>query len=568
MSFLKSLIGKKAVLLILLLCSFQMITSYFVLSHSRILHSCDEPGHIITGWNWFQDLKNNKTIDHFSVSGGRPPLPFFFQAMAWSFLDVLKITPPSIDLMIVTVNLFYLAVLLFSVYGIGKILCNGKAGLLAAFLISMFPLVFGHTRTAMLDFPMAAMSALAVFLLLKSEKFSSAMYSMLAGLGFGIAMLTKETAIIPLAAPALYYFFSSLRSRDKRRVIKNSAIFFLFAALLTGAIYLRSESFRHLWFVYSLIKFKAGVPVTQPFFYIFSFPEFTGPLLLLFCLPLVVSHALNAGKRDAILLLCLLVPLIALSTSANFGIRFMLPLSVPVCLICALELFESAFFRKIGKVYIPALVIAAVVQFGLVNCGMLLKEDDLVSLPSERGVFCSYTATGYDTAHAVFETLKDEAGRNSLDVMWLCNAAATITPISRISDYVQLNLMLRQIPYTCEFPMEDEIVRDENDLHRNNAARLAEFYQRMQGIPEKNYIIRLQRRYAYAPLFRHLIETGPRYKITEFAEKNIDTLEKCRYFAESIASTMFEERFKDYFRVIAKAGFTEGTDLYVYKRIK
>ncbi|MDD4909380.1 MAG: glycosyltransferase family 39 protein [Candidatus Omnitrophica bacterium] len=95
----------------------------------------------------------------------------------------------------------FLAVLLFSIYGIGKRVAGIRAGLLSAFIAAMYPAIFNHMKTYNLDLPLTAMCALSVWALLSSEGLTSRRYTLLFGLSSGLAFLTKDSFPLFIAAP-------------------------------------------------------------------------------------------------------------------------------------------------------------------------------------------------------------------------------------------------------------------------------------------------------------------------------------------------------------------------------
>jgi predicted membrane-bound mannosyltransferase len=68
---------------------------------------------------------------------------------------------------------FFLILLICSVYQIGKRIYNPDAGIFAAFCIAMFPIISEYSRDYMLDLPLAAMVAAAVYSLIRTNDFSS-----------------------------------------------------------------------------------------------------------------------------------------------------------------------------------------------------------------------------------------------------------------------------------------------------------------------------------------------------------------------------------------------------------
>lgn len=101
-------------------------------------------------------------------------------------------------------NLFYLAVLIFSLYGIGSRLINKSTGLLSVFLLSFYPAIFTFTRTYGLDLPLSAAVALNLYVLLRTENFRHSVYSAVFGVCLGLGILTKAQAIFYLIGPVIY----------------------------------------------------------------------------------------------------------------------------------------------------------------------------------------------------------------------------------------------------------------------------------------------------------------------------------------------------------------------------
>lgn len=88
-------------------------------------------------------------------------------------------------------NLVFLLTLLFSAWSLGSTLWGRTGGLLAAFLAVTAPGVLGQAETYYQDVPVAAMVLLNLALLHSSDRFHRAGPALLAGLTFGLGMLTK-----------------------------------------------------------------------------------------------------------------------------------------------------------------------------------------------------------------------------------------------------------------------------------------------------------------------------------------------------------------------------------------
>jgi 4-amino-4-deoxy-L-arabinose transferase-like glycosyltransferase len=127
----------------------------------------------------------------------RPPLPFL------SVVPFYRLFGVSTDVALMS-NCLYLAILLWSVYGIGRQLYGRRVGLLASFLVSFYPILFSISRLSYVDYALTAMAALGIYLLLKTDGFRHRGWSLTFGLGMGLGLLTKWPFIAFAGAPIAY----------------------------------------------------------------------------------------------------------------------------------------------------------------------------------------------------------------------------------------------------------------------------------------------------------------------------------------------------------------------------
>ena len=78
-------------------------------------------------------------------------------------------------------NSVFIAILVFATFGIGKTLWGPRVGFLAALFAVTSPLFVTQLRQYMLDAPLAALVALSLYLLIRSDYFSDRRYSLLLG---------------------------------------------------------------------------------------------------------------------------------------------------------------------------------------------------------------------------------------------------------------------------------------------------------------------------------------------------------------------------------------------------
>jgi 4-amino-4-deoxy-L-arabinose transferase-like glycosyltransferase len=183
--------------------------------------------HVINNWNW---VRTNVTLMGWDRSShlaktliyndilrevnlrslfttmtwpwNRPPLPFL------SAVPFYRLFGISTDVALMS-NIVYLAILLYSVYGIGHQLFSRKTGVLAAFLVSFYPVLFGISRLSYVDYALTAMVALAIYLLLRTDGFRHRHWSLLLGLGMGSGLLTKWPFVAFAGAPICYVAWHS-----------------------------------------------------------------------------------------------------------------------------------------------------------------------------------------------------------------------------------------------------------------------------------------------------------------------------------------------------------------------
>jgi hypothetical protein len=139
----------------------------------------------------------------------------------------------STDVAVMT-NILYLIILVLSVYGIGRRIHSKEVGLMAVFIVSFFPIIFGMSRSYWQDFPLTTMVSLSIYLLMRTDYFRDRKYSVLFGLSIGLGMLTKWTHFVFLAGPFLYIFTLSLKMNEESHEKGKRPILNTIIAILVG----------------------------------------------------------------------------------------------------------------------------------------------------------------------------------------------------------------------------------------------------------------------------------------------------------------------------------------------
>ncbi|GET36590.1 glycosyltransferase family 39 protein [Microseira wollei] len=137
------------------------------------------------------------------------------------------------------VNLFFSAILLISVYGLGEKLFNRQVGLWAAFLCQVLPALYRYRLDFLLDYPVTAVVTLSFYCLtlwhLKKETSflketsdstpplrpsaplltcpSAWFLAGIFGLSLGLALMVKQTALLFLLTPILWVEAGAIRQK-------------------------------------------------------------------------------------------------------------------------------------------------------------------------------------------------------------------------------------------------------------------------------------------------------------------------------------------------------------------
>lgn len=158
--------------------------------------------HPVAKWN---------SRDFLTISGYWPPFVY------WTTVPLSALLGFSFD-SLALVNLFYLLVLVASLYGLGKRLAGRAVGLGAAAMTLFIPIVYVLSREILLDFPLLASVAAAQLTILVTAGGLDRKRSWLMGLAVGIALLIKWTAVVFLIPTWLFVvIWSWINRKDLRR---------------------------------------------------------------------------------------------------------------------------------------------------------------------------------------------------------------------------------------------------------------------------------------------------------------------------------------------------------------
>ncbi len=174
------------------------LANFYILQHDNVPRVRHDAYFFRESYTVLQRWTDLDLAGRFS-KGGTYPLLFIDIATP---LFILFGHTPDIGAM---TNTIFLAVLVFALYGLGRHLFSAGVGLLAAFLASAFPHLFGMSRNFTIDYPMTAMVVLAFWAMMKTDFFQSRRRSILFGVCAGLAVSTKTVVLVTFLGPFFFY---------------------------------------------------------------------------------------------------------------------------------------------------------------------------------------------------------------------------------------------------------------------------------------------------------------------------------------------------------------------------
>jgi 4-amino-4-deoxy-L-arabinose transferase-like glycosyltransferase len=131
------------------------------------------------------------------LTGSYPPL---YHSVVAIFYAIFGKTVDAAQL----ANLPAIALLLIATYGIGCTLLDPLSAAVAAVIVNFYPLLIWLSRETIIDYWLTSMVALAMWLLIQTNEFSSRTRTILFGISCGLGMLTKWTFAFFIFLPALW----------------------------------------------------------------------------------------------------------------------------------------------------------------------------------------------------------------------------------------------------------------------------------------------------------------------------------------------------------------------------
>jgi 4-amino-4-deoxy-L-arabinose transferase-like glycosyltransferase len=310
------------------------------------------------------------------------------------------IVGPGQDAAILIANALFLALLIAATYGIGKKIAGPPAGVLAAFMASVYPAIFNNLRVYMLDLPLTAVAAASLYFLLSSDGLKDKKNCVLFWASCFFGLLIKFNFIAFLLCPFIFVLAGSARrERGRSAVLLRASIslaaitFILFAAFygtktkeilqrvydtsVIGAFtvyHLDAPAFI-LWKSAGILRFIESWITQGMSFFMFA--------VFLLGLVFFKKNRELAHKTEAYLFIVppLLGLIFLLSLYPEHMLRYAIPLLPLFAVISAAGVLgiRSAFFRRS---VVALIVLLGLTQFFAVSFGtVLLPQKIAFNLP-------------------------------------------------------------------------------------------------------------------------------------------------------------------------------------------
>jgi len=209
-----NLVGKSKTLpvvytFLFLILVFHAVNNYIWLALDNFPFGADELGHLENGITVSRIMRD--PLGLFTLETVFPhklgPLHYFTSLALVLFFGYSHLA------FMMTATAFFI-LLLTVVYLIGKELKDASTGLLAAFILSMYPIVFHFSRKYSYEMAMMATVALSIYSLFKINNFERRNYSLLLGLSIGLGFLAGPRTFIFVAGPLTYILIKAFMQKS------------------------------------------------------------------------------------------------------------------------------------------------------------------------------------------------------------------------------------------------------------------------------------------------------------------------------------------------------------------
>lgn len=231
-------------------------------------------------------------------------------------------------------------------YQLAKLLYGRRAGIVAMLLLAVMPYHVTVSRQVLLDAPMVFFATAALYALVRYCSGHGARWIVVTGALMGLAMITKETAVVLFGGVYCFFVLSqTIKLRLKRAALALAlagviALAFPLTLRLAGAT--RSGGNYLAWQLFR----RANHPMD---FYLTAVPLVLGPLVLALAILGLVLDRKQLTWREGLLVSWCVVPIVFFTLMPIKGFQYLLPLAPPVAVLAARALTSTEIWSKLTR---------------------------------------------------------------------------------------------------------------------------------------------------------------------------------------------------------------------------
>jgi 4-amino-4-deoxy-L-arabinose transferase-like glycosyltransferase len=315
-----------------------------------------------------------------SIAGKADYLPYFpiFRAhplLYQSLLSVIyRVTVSDVAGRALTV-VFGVATLVV-VYALGRLLYGPRAGIVAMLLLAVMPYHVIVTRQVLLDGPMVFFATLALWLLVKYCVGQGAVWLVAAAAVMGLAVLTKETAVVLVAGVYMFFMLTHVVKVRAALVAWSLAAMAAVALAFPLAIALAGASHRGS----SYLAWQLFRKQNHPFdFYLTTVPFAIGVAVVACAIGGLVIDRHDLDWREWLLCTWAIAPIVFFTLTPLKGFQYLLPVAPVAAVLAARALTAPGLWDRLLR-RVPA------DRRGMVQAGVLVAVVLSLLLPSWSSV--------------------------------------------------------------------------------------------------------------------------------------------------------------------------------------
>jgi len=262
------------------------------------------------------------------------------------------------------------------VYALGRLLYGPRTGIVAMLLLAVMPYHVIVTRQVLLDGPMVFFATLALWLMAKYCVGQGAVWLVAAAGVMGLAILTKETAVVLVAGVYMFFMLTHVVKVRAALVAWSLAAMAVVALAFPLAIALAGASHRGS----SYLAWQLFRKQNHPFdFYLTTVPFAIGLAVVACALVGLVLDRHDLDWREWLLCTWAIAPIVFFTLTPLKGFQYLLPVAPVAAVLAARALTATGLWsRVLGRIPAP--------RRGTVKAGVLVAVVLSLLLPSWSSV--------------------------------------------------------------------------------------------------------------------------------------------------------------------------------------